>query len=301
MTRTIRILQGALSGLAASAAIVIATSASAQADRESAQPVETTVPMELRQEIERLTAAVEALRADLGEAERIIADLQLEAERLRAENAALREQARGMNAGGAAPDAPANQSAQAPPPTTALDPAIFETEGPLASPSHLAAALQADYEASLTPPTGTPNDGVLTRYFAELGRWAQLSEPRHEVFRGPVAWVVALEWITPRSPGVQLRFQVIDPFTGAPFSQRRLDVRVPDRLADIVAQRPGHQLWLLGAVVRPTVRVDPQRREPGYFDDPQFIGPYAAMELSIDAIQLEAIGVEADTETTAAQ
>ncbi|MHC4414811.1 MAG: hypothetical protein ACYS0G_05960 [Planctomycetota bacterium] len=239
---------------------------------------------DLRRENQRLQTRVKDLQRELEAAQRRIADLERQIEQLR----------RGPARSRPARPTPPGISAPSQEGEVTIDESV-----PNASPRALLTALQESYqEATGSLDIGTadtvPASGEVRRdrkriaYLRALDRWA------HRVNRelkSQITWHVRLVRVVQRG----LEMQAVDPKTlavlGDPFP-----VTLPAsqfRRLEQFEQRGKLDVLQLKGVLVPSVRVNPQRPDPGPFDKPRFIGPFAELGLSVQASSVTAV-VEKD-------
>ncbi len=236
-------------------------------------------PAELRRENEALRQRVEQLEAELNRANETIQDMRAQMDELMAQMERLRlDLRRQQQSGPASPDTEASDQDDAP------RFAPLPEDAPLSSPEAMLQELQRSYQETLGElPYDTDTD--YRRYLSRLNRWARIA--RREL-RGELEWVVKpVEIIERTERQVTLSIQVLDPDTLLPYTDRAWTVELPQgaptrRFLDY----PEHDLWLMRGRVEAEPVVNTDREDPGFFDIPPFIGPFAEFdfELRIEAL-----------------
>lgn len=243
-------------------AVLTATGASiAQSDRD------------LREENQRLQTQVNDMQRELDAAQARIAELQRQ----------VRTLARrlGQSAGGSSSTGPST-----PPPRVSIDESV-----PNASPRALFRAISESYREATRDMEIGDFDGVLgtrrrTAYLRAVDNWAK--RLRREM-RSSVHWHIRIMPLAEQGGGQPgLRVLAVDPEThvvlGEPFIIR-LNSSVRRKLAQL-EQRGALDVLVLKGVLIPQVSINPSRMEPGPFDNPRLIGPFAEFGFAIDASSL---------------
>ena len=231
-----------LARLAAVAPIAFCLAAAAPQDQTAG---------DLRREIDQLRQQVAEQQADLDAARARIQELEQQlADRSRSSGAAT----------GAAPDAT--------PPTPTPVPA-----DPNLGPGGLLSSLQADYLAAFPsdpPARGTGSTAPLERHWSALRTWATKVE--REGVRS-LSWTGTIDPNSVRSSNRTVTFTVI-------VTNGNRDYRVPGAISAGSFERVLRNGSLVqgpvtvNAVIKPRLRINPDRPAPGAFDVPPMVGPY---------------------------
>lgn len=217
---------------------------------------------DLRLENQSLKTQVEDLTIELNAARERIAALEAEIARLRA--------------GGG--------SSQSVAPTPGPEKTTVDESKPNASPRALLTALKKSYEDELKDhDMGRFGSTERTNYLRALEHWRAGVTNK---FRASIEWHVRPD--RPVQPtargGVILSLVAVDPVTdvqlGGPF-EVFLARSLARRLAAAEERSEIDKLVLKG-VLLPAVWINPDRAEPGTFDNPPLIGPYAEFGFRIE-------------------
>jgi hypothetical protein len=217
---------------------------------------------DLRREREALRARVKYLEAELEAAQKKIAELQRLLEELR-------------RAAGTAP-AGTGPGPTAPAAGVTIDESVFN-----ASPRALHEALVDSYQdamAGMEP--GEAEDRQHAAYLRALDLWARRV---NREMRAQVTWHVRVERLPRPGTDERLELLAVDPETEVPLGDP-FAVTPPRPVLQRLAQHAERglpQVMVLRGVLAPEVVVNPAREEPGTFDKPRFIGPFAEYELSL--------------------
>jgi hypothetical protein len=243
-----------------------------------------------------MTAAVLALLAAAGPAaaqgegdlrrenqrlKALASDLQQELDAARARIVELERQIEGLKLKiGQALAAP---STGTPPP----EQVTINESVPTASPRALFRAMKQSYQAATKGlEIGDPRtlDGQRQRIVYERAVKSWLGRVHREL-RAPVEWHVRIVEIADAGDQSVLRAQAVDPKTraelGDPFPIV-LDKSTRHKL-DQLMERSDPDVLIVKGVLLPQPTMNPQRLEPGTFDKPPFIGPFAEFGFLIDA------------------
>lgn len=170
---------------------------------------------------------------------------------------------------------------------------IDESE-PTASPRALLRALQFEYAETMKDmELGSSGDRERTIYMRTLQRW-QAAMMRK--YRSQVQWHVRLERETATRAGYDLRLAAVDPVTYTQLGPA-IDVSLPRSLArryELMRNRDGAEVLVLRGTLIPHITINPDRVEPGAFDNPPLIGPFAEFGLTVEPRSL--LAVEDDEE-----
>lgn len=224
-----------------------------------------TSDAQLRKENERLREENHRLQVQLDDLRQRLETLEKQMEELVAAIEALQ---RGEDAAITAPAQPEPKSAPLP-------------DDPFAAPDALHAQLQKRYVEEFGEELPGSAD-ELTRQRRAVDRW--VGRMNREM-RGDVHWIVDMGDITPEGPRVQATFQIVDPQSrqaiGEPF-----DVVVQRRLLRQPSPGDAAGLLIMEGAMNADLVYDPQRLERGMFNDPPFIGPFAAFgyELNVESL-----------------
>ena len=255
-------------GAFAALAVFALTGASmAQSDRD------------LRQENQRLQTRVNDMQRELDAAHVRIAKLKREIRTL--------AQRLGQAAGGSSSTGPS-----APPERVTIDESV-----PSASPRALFKAISASYreatrDLEIGDYTGITGNRQRATYLRAVDNWAKRIQ---RAMRSPVVWHIRVMPPAEQAgdhPG--LRVRAIDPEThvvlGEPFFIR-LNSAVRRKLAQL-EQRGAIDVLVLKGVLVPQISLNPDRMEPGAFDNPRLIGPFAEFRFAVDASSLTPVPKE---------
>ena len=235
----------------------------------------------MRQQIERLNQRVGELEAELEAANVEAVALAKQVQRLRS---ALADAERMVADADDGVDESASEGDQG----SAIDLGALVTDGVMESPETLIAAVRAAHAEEFGA-VSIEQDRDRLRYMRELSAWAALQDDSSSAISGAVRWTCAVEWVTPIGDGLKLRLAVLDLEKGALATQRRIDVRVRGDLAERVRTDADQAVWLLEGYVTSKIRVNPERLEAGYFDDPPFVGPMAEYVPTFDVVDMRAL------------
>lgn len=225
---------------------------------------------EVKQENNRLREQVADLDARLAEAQRRISRLEETIRALRRQLAGSElQRATSPAEDPASPGAPAESDPES-------EPSQPLSADAFAAPDAMHAALVRDYAQAFDgKPRQTAREA--DRYVQDVRRWARQAGLER---RKQVDWVVRVLNITPAS-GRETEFvlEVIDPQSnlaiGSPFK-----IAFGGPIASRLQARPDQDLWLISGVFAAAPAVNPARAEPGLFNVPRFIGPYAEFGFS---------------------
>ena len=241
---------------------------------------------DLRRENQRLQTENKDLRRELQRVTVDLAALQLEADRMR----------QSLKAG------PRGGRAALPPlaePEISIDESL-----PSASPRALMKAIVVSYaeataELDFDPSEGRGDRGY-TVYLRTLSHWAV---GINRELKSPVSWHVKIIGRgVPVGRGFALRVIAVDPKTGTDlgdpfdaFVARSLALRLQQR-----EQRYGlDEVMVLEGTLEPRVHINEDRLEPGPWDNPRFIGPFAEFGLTVHASRLLPVPEEPDEAASA--
>lgn len=224
-------------------------------------------------------------------------DLQKEIDRLRQENeqlgktveelkkeiAALKAAASdaAKQAAGGAPTAPAAPTVPPAPPADVVpaDPSI--------GPGGLLAMLQAEYLSAFDSAPRSPADGgdavPFNNHLKKLEAWCARMNRR---YIRTFSWVARIDPPTIRTDKLSASMDLL-------FQNGTRQFRVPVTLSSTQASRIRQgDRWYFGdvdvsAVVRPKVRVDPARSNPGAFEVPPMVGPYLTYAFEYEVRSIE--------------
>ena len=237
--------------------------ATAQSDRD------------LRQDNQRLQTQVNDMQRELDAARRKIADLERDLQTL-------------MRRLGRATGAPASTAPQTPPERVTIDESV-----PNASPRALLRAIRESYTEATSDFEIGDFDSTAGRrqraaYVRAVASWAKRLQRE---MKSSVVWHVRMLPMAEQGGGEPgLRVRAIDPETkvelGDPFTIR-LNSAIRRKLATIEQRSPIDVLVLKG-VLLPQVTVNQDRMDPGPFDNPPLIGPFAEFHFIVTANSLTA-------------
>ncbi len=226
---------------------------------------------DLRQENQRLRTQVKDLQREWEAAQRRIESLQHQIEELRELLIASER---------AAPPAAAPAATQPKTEKVSIDESI-----PNASPRALLNAIKESYQDAMGDlDIGSPGNRMRTAYMRALDRWA--ARVNREL-RSQIQWHVRLIDFDQTRRGRQ-RAMAVDPKTrvelGDPF-----EVIISRNLArrlEPLSQRGEREVLQLKGVLVPEVRLNKRREEPGPFNHPRLIGPFAEFAFTVEASSL---------------
>lgn len=231
---------------------------------------------ELRREVERLQERNRELERELEAARRQIQSLEQAIERLNNRLQQLRD---------AAPDRTEEEREEI----------TIDESDPHASPRALFKAMKDSYEETLADmEIGEEGDRQRSLYIRSVTRWqARINRE----MRGTIEWQVRVIDTEETRAGYTLRVVAVDPETEARLGEP-FDIELPRRHArryeQLVDRRQAERLRVRGVLV-PDVQVNADRREPGPFNVPPLIGPFAEFGFRIDISAVTAPD-DADTE-----
>jgi len=235
--------------------------ATAQSDRD------------LREENQRLQTQVNDMQRELDAARRRIADLERDLQAL-------------IRRLGRTTGSPATTTAQAPPERVTIDESV-----PNASPRALLRATRESYTEATSGLEIGDLDSMAARrqraaYLRAVESWAKRIQRE---MKSAVVWHIRMLPMAEQGgeePG--LRVRAIDPEThvelGDPFTIR-LNSAVRRKLATLDQRGPIDVLVLKGVLI-PQVTVNQDRMDPGPFDNPPLIGPFAEFRFVVTANSL---------------
>ncbi len=239
---------------------------------------------DLREENQRLQTRVNDMQRELDAAQASIAELQRQIRIL-----ALRL---GQVAGSSSSTGPST-----PPERVTIDESV-----PNASPRALFNAISESYrEATRDIEIGDYDDLAGNRqratYLRAVDNWAKRVQRE---MRSSVVWHIRLMPLAEQGgdqPG--LRVLAVDPEThvvlGEPFFIR-LNSSVRRKLSQL-EQRGAIDLLVLKGILVPQISVNPDRVDPGTFDNPRLIGPFAEFRFTVDASSLVPVPKKRESRT----
>lgn len=236
---------------------------------------------DLRRENQRLQTLVDDLELELAAARKTIADLQ---QRL-------------ANLSGAGGGAATSPDAPTVPEEVSVDESVHD-----ASPRALFKALQDSYVnqmqgLSLGDPHGAPAARrERLAYVRAVEQWAKRV---NRELKSQIDWRVRIAGASERQGGqFGVMVVAVDPKTeavlGDPFPVI-MSKSIAHHLT-VLQDRGQLEDLLLRGVMTPQVWVDATRTEPGPFDNPRIIGPFAVFAVSVTASTMTAPDEEADAE-----
>jgi type II secretory pathway pseudopilin PulG len=241
---------------------------------------QSPTPAQLKRENDALRQRIDQLEAELDRANDTIDALRQQIDTLTQQVNALRRDVRDANenAGPSGPD-DADQSGDA----ESQEPRFAELpdDQPLAAPKAMLRYMQRSYSETLDElPTDEHDDNAMRRYVNDVQRWSRIV--RRDL-RGEVQWVIEPLDVVERTPrSAEFTYRVLDPETLKPYSDRAWTLTLPrGSAARRFAEYPDHPLWLVRGRVLATPEVNPDRPDPGFFDIPPFIGPFAEFEFTL--------------------
>lgn len=231
---------------------------------------------DLREENQRLQTRVNDMQRELDAAGARIADLQRQIRML--------ELRLGQAAGGSSSTGPSM-----PPERVTIDESV-----PNASPRALFNAISESYreatrDIEIGDYQGIAGNRQRALYLRTVHNWANRVQRE---MRSSVVWHIRLMPLAEQGgdqPG--LRVLAIDPQThvvlGEPFFIR-LNSLVRRKLRQL-EQRGAIDVLVLKGVLVPQVSVNPDRMDPGVFDNPRLVGPFAEFRFGVDASSLSPV------------
>ncbi|MBX3363311.1 MAG: hypothetical protein KF866_00985 [Phycisphaeraceae bacterium] len=248
-------------------------------------PPETVIDMtevqRLRDEVARLTMLAEQfsdLEARLAASERRV-------EALLRDNADLRNRLaaamRRLGVGEPRGEAPATTEPHAPIPAD-----------PLASPDSMLRELRRLYMLEFG--SEIPEDPeVRSRRQAMIDQW---SRRMAREMRGRPTWLVRITDLVEREGGrFEAKITMLDEATGLPFGEPFIS-ETPRSFA-LRIRDGGFDRWRLTVAFEATPRLNRERMQPGVFDTPRLIGPWAEFHYTVTWRQL--VGVRPEPDATA--
>jgi hypothetical protein len=233
-----------------------------------AAPAPQQSQSDLQKEIDRLRQENEQWQTMVDELKKEIAKLK----------AALADQAK--QAQGSAPAAPAPTAPPAPPADVVpADPSI--------GPGGLLAMLQAEYLSAFDSAPQSPANGgesvAFNNHLRKLEAWCARANRR---YIRTFTWVGRIDPTTARADKNSASMDLL-------FQNGTRQFRVPVTLTTTQASRIRQgERWYFGdvevtAVVRPKVRIDANRSNPGAFEVPPMVGPYLTYAFDYDVRSIE--------------
>ena len=236
-----------------------------------AAPAPQQSQSDLQKEIDRLQQENDQWKSTVEELKKEIAKLK----------AALADQAKQVQ--GSAPAATAPAAPTVPP----APPADVVPADPSIGPGGLLAMLQAEYLASFDSAPQSPasgGDGVtFANHMKKLESWCARANRR---YIRTYTWVGRIDPQTARADKLSASMDLL-------FQNGTRQFRVPVTLSSTQASRIRQgDRWYFGdvevtAVVRPKVRIDPARSNPGAFEVPPMVGPYLTYGFDYDVRSIE--------------
>lgn len=244
-----------------------------------AAPAPQQSQSDLQKEIDRLQQENDQWKATVEELKKEIAKLK----------AALADQAK--QAQGASPAAPAPAAPTVPP----VPPADVVPADPSIGPGGLLSMLQAEYLAAFDSAPQSPangGDGVgFANHLRKLEAWCARANRR---YIRTFTWVGRIDPQSVRADKLGASMDLL-------FQNGTRQFRVPVTLSSTQASRIRQgDRWFFGdvevtAVVRPRVRVDPARSNPGAFEVPPMVGPYLTYGFDYEVRTIEPVPEPKDT------
>jgi hypothetical protein len=230
-------------------------------------------------------------------------DLQKEIDRLRQENEQLSNTVEQLKKEIAALKAAADAAKQAPSaaptaptaPAPTAPPADVVPADPSIGPGGLLSMLQAEYLSAFDSAPRTPADGgeavQFSNHLKKLEAWCTRMNRRY---------VRTFSWVGRIDPP-SIRVEKTSASMDLLFQNGTRQFRVPVTLSTTQASRVRQgDRWYFGdvdvtAVVRPRVRVDPARSNPGAFEVPPMVGPYLTYAFEYEVRSIEPVPEAKDT------
>ena len=228
---------------------------------------------DLRQENQRLQTQVREMQRELDAARALIAELRR----------VNRDLARRLGQ----------------PPHPAADPATqpdaervtIDESRPDASPRALLEAVSESYadatsDLEIGDFNSTTGERERRAYLRAVATWA--NRIRREM-KSPVEWHIRLLPVAEQT-GEQagIRARAVDPETGVELGEPFIITinKTLQRKLNQLDQRGPIEVLVLRGVLTPEATVNPQRKEPGAFNNPRLIGPFAEFEFTVEASSL---------------
>jgi len=285
--------------LRTTAALVASLALTAAALPASAQPAQS--PSELRREnvrlreqVRTLEAQLEASRSRIARLGELVASLEARVAELRAAAAAESDQ-RETEPGDGSIDLETGQESQEPADPPVDGAAETEQRGaddPFASPGAMQRSLQREYQAAVGDLPRETEDQV-DRYLREVRQWVRRVNLTR---RKAVEWRVELldvEVLSPTEARCRFRVAGEDESDAEPFDAP-FPLELSGRHAGRVIEHSDHRLWTLDGLFAATPHMNEDRVEPGVFNTPPLIGPYAEFDFEFRVRSLRPVDEEAD-------
>lgn len=217
---------------------------------------------DLRREVTRLTAELERTTRELEAARARIAELDQEVSQLRRARTTDNDDRR-------------------------VDEEVTIDESTAdASPRALFNAMVDDFNNTVEGmEIGRPDDRERALYMRTLTRWQAAAGRK---FRSPVEWHVRVVNETQTRAGYDLRLEAIDPSTHVQLGDA-FDISLPRSIArryETMRDQDETNVMILRGTLIPMVNINPERSEPGPFDNPRLIGPFMEFGFTVEARSL---------------
>lgn len=219
-----------------------------------AAPASAQPSQQLRQELDQAQKQIESLTADRDSLAKQLTQAQKQVTTLQA------------------------QISQSPPPT---QPKARIPTDPFAAPASMLAELRRRFDRQMRgQPLETGRD--IAAYQRNVEKWCT-TVPRS--LRGKTTWLVRIEFLAAsHRDEKRVRIQILDHALaqiGDPFN-----VPIPNRFADRIERAIDQDLWELTAFVVAEPKLDEDRPDPGIFNAPDFLGPYAQFDFTMEWVGL---------------
>jgi len=228
---------------------------------------------ELRREVERLRERNRELERELEAARRQIKSLESAIERLNNRLSELRDQR---------PDSADDESEE-----VTIDESV-----PHASPRALFRAVVESYEEAVgDTEIGEDGDRQRSLYIRAVERWRARA---NREYRSTIDWHVRVLESEETRGGYRLTVAAVDPTTDVQLGDSftiDLPRRQARRYEQLVERGQAEKLRVRGVLV-PEIQVNADRRDPGPFNVPPLIGPFAEFGFRIDPNAMTAPGDE---------
>jgi len=229
---------------------------------------------DLRRENDQLRERIAALEAQVEALERRVEAMREQNQRLRDALSGDRDET-GDSADEGEDDAAQGEQRAEPP------------ADPLASPSSLFNALKSSYENSRFAANPYDDARDRARYLRDVRAWVRQVERE---FRGDAEWTIRVQSIEEgRGRESLVTAQVVEPSSGLPYGEAVV-LPMARRYASAITNEPDVELWRISGIAAAEPAFNADRVEPGTFNTPRLIGPFAEFGFRFAVRSIEPAG-----------